>query len=59
MFALYKKEVQSYFCSPFAYDVSALFLLEFSLSFIRGISVMDSNVLKFSFSSTLARPDWV
>lgn len=50
MFSLYKKEVQSYFCSPFAYVVSALFLLVFSLSFIRGISVMDSNVLKFSFS---------
>ena len=51
MFALYKKEVQSYFCSPFAYVISALFLLVFSLSFISGISSMDSNVLKFSFSN--------
>ena len=51
MFSLYKKEVQSYFCSPFAYVVSALFLLVFSLSFISGISSMDSNVLKFSFSN--------
>ena len=51
MFALYKKEVQSYFCSPFAYVVSALFLMVFSLSFISGISNMDSNVLKFSFSN--------
>lgn len=51
MFALYKKEVQSYFLSPFAYVVSALFLLVFSLSFINGISSMDSNVLKFSFSN--------
>ena len=51
MFALYKKEVQSYFCSPFAYVISALFLLVFSLSFISGISNMDSNVLKFSFSN--------
>ena len=50
MFSLYKKEVQSYFCSPFAYVISALFLLVFSLSFIRSISTMDSNVLKFSFS---------
>lgn len=50
MFSLYKKEVQSYFHSPFAYVVSALFLLVFSLSFIRSISIMDSNVLKFSFS---------
>lgn len=51
MFALYKKEVQSFFCSPFAYVVSALFLLVFSLSFINGISNMDSSVLKFSFSN--------
>ena len=50
MFSLYKKEVQSYFFSPFAYVISALFLLVFSFSFIRGISTMDSNVLKFSFS---------
>ena len=51
MFALYKKELQSYFLSPFAYIVSALFLFVFSLSFINGISTMDSNVLKFSFSN--------
>ena len=51
MFSLYKKEVQSYFCSPFAYVVSALFLLVFSLSFINSISNMDSSVLKFSFSN--------
>ncbi len=51
MFSLYKKEVQSYFCSPFAYVVSALFLMVFSLSFINGISNMDSNVMKFSFSN--------
>ena len=51
MFSLYKKEVQSYFLSPFAYVVSALFLLVFSLSFVDGISKMDSSVLKFSFSN--------
>jgi len=51
MFALYKKEVQSYFLSPFAYVVSALFLLVFSLFFINNISSMTSNVLKFSFSN--------
>ena len=51
MFALYKKEVQSYFLSPFAYVVSALFLMVFSLFFIGTISDMDSNVAKFSFSN--------
>lgn len=49
MFSLYKKEVQSYFCSPFAYIVSALFLMVFSLSFIYAISNMDSSTLRFSF----------
>lgn len=51
MFALYKKEVQSYFLSPFAYVISALFLLVFSLFFINSISDMSANVLKFSFSN--------
>ncbi len=51
MFALYKKEVQSYFYSPFAYVICALFMLVFSLSFINGIGNMNSNVFKFSFSN--------
>ena len=37
MFALYKKELQSYFYSPFAYVICALFMMVFSLSFINGI----------------------
>lgn len=49
MFALYKKEVRSYFCTPFAYIISALFLMVFSLSFIRSISDMDSSTLRFQF----------
>ena len=49
MFALYKKEVRSYFCTPFAYIVSALFLMVFSLSFIRSISEMSSSTLTFQF----------
>ena len=53
MFALYKKEVQSYFLSPFAYVVSALFLMVFSLFFINAISTMKSNVLNFSFSTDI------
>ena len=51
MFSLYKKELQSYFYSPFAYIISALFLLVFSMSFIQGISNMDSSMFKFSFSN--------
>ena len=50
MFALYKKEVSSYFKSPFAYIISALFLLVFALGFVNGISNMVTNVFKFSFA---------
>lgn len=50
MFSLYKKEVQSYFYSPFAYILSALFLMVFSLGFVFSIAKMDSNILRFSFA---------
>lgn len=50
MFALYKKELQSFFYSPFAYILGALFMLLFSLSFSYSIASMPSNTLKFTFS---------
>ncbi len=49
MFSLYKKELQSFFLSPFAYVLAALFMFVFSLSFVTSIGSMDSNTLKFSF----------
>lgn len=49
MFALYKKEIQSFFYSPFAYILGALFMMLFSLSFANSIAGMTSNTLKFSF----------
>ncbi len=49
MFSLYKKEMQSYFFSPFAYVLIALFMLIFSFAFVTSIASIDSNVLKFSF----------
>ena len=49
MFALYKKELQAFFYSPFAYVLTALFMLIFSFGFITSIANMDSNTLKFSF----------
>lgn len=51
MFSLYKKEVQSYFYSPFAYIVSALFLLVFSLSFFYMVSTMKDSTVRFSFAT--------
>ncbi len=49
MFSLYKKELQSFFLSPFAYVLAALFMFIFSTSFIYSISTIDSPTLKFSF----------
>lgn len=49
MFSLYKKEMQSFFYSPFAYVLAALFMFVFSLSFVISIGSMDSSTLKFSF----------
>jgi len=51
MFSLYKKELQSFFYSPFAYVLTALFMLIFSFAFVTSIASMDSSVLKFSFPS--------
>lgn len=50
MFSLYKKELQSYYYSPFAYVIAALFLLIFSIYFTDKISVLSSTTLSFSFS---------
>lgn len=51
MFSLYKKELQSYFYSAFAYIICALFLLAFSLEFANGISNIVTPVYTFSFSN--------
>jgi ABC-2 type transport system permease protein len=49
MFSVYKKELQSFFFSPFAYVLTALFMFIFSLSFVSSIAELDSNTLKFSY----------
>ena len=49
MFSLFKKEVQSYFYSPLAYVISALFVLIYSLSFIQWITSLTKLNLQFSF----------
>lgn len=49
MFSLYKKELQSYFYSPFAYVIAALFLMIFSISFMDRIANLSGHELLFSF----------
>ena len=51
MFAVYKKELQSYFCSPLAYATGAIFILIFSLSFINWILNLKTVTFSFSFST--------
>jgi ABC-2 type transport system permease protein len=51
MFAVYKKELQSYFCSPLAYAVSAVFILIFSFSFIDWILNLKTVTFSFSFAT--------
>ncbi len=51
MFSLYKKELRSYFFSPLAYVVAALFLMVFSISFVSGISNLTGTEYRFSFSN--------
>jgi ABC-2 type transport system permease protein len=51
MFPIYKKELQSFFYTPFAYAIAALFMLLFSLSFSTGIARLEgSNTWNFSFA---------
>ena len=51
MFPIYKKELQSFFYTPFAYAMAALFMLLFTLPLASAISNMDgTNTLHFSFT---------
>jgi ABC-2 type transport system permease protein len=52
MFSIYKKELQSFFYTPFAYIITALFMLLFTSIFNVGISDMDSSTYSFSFAGT-------
>lgn len=49
MFSLFKKELRSYFYSPFAYVIAALFMLIFSIEFINGLSNLQGTQYTFSF----------
>lgn len=51
MFSLYKKEIRSYYCTPFAFVIAALFMLIFSIDFIQGLSNLEGTEYKFSFSN--------
>jgi len=41
MFSVYKKELQSFFYTPFAYALTALFMLLFSYIFANNIAKLE------------------
>lgn len=49
MFSVYKKELQSFFFTPFAYVVSALFLFMFTFVFNGSLGNLDQATFYFSF----------
>lgn len=51
MFSIYKKELQSFFFTPFAYVLTALFMLLFTYNFNYLVGNMTSSMLQFSFAS--------
>lgn len=53
MFSLYKKELHSYYSSPFAFVIAALFMLIFSIAFTSEITDLASTQLTFSFPNVL------
>ncbi len=50
MFSIFKKELQSFFYTPFAYSIAALFMLIFTYMFNGGIADIDSSTFYFSFT---------
>lgn len=50
MFPIYKKELQSFFLTPFAYAIAALFMFIFTYVFNGSIANMDSSMFRFSFT---------
>ena len=50
MFPIYKKELHSFFLTPFAYTVTALFLLLFTYMLSTKVADLDSNVAVFSYT---------
>ena len=49
MFSIYKKELQSFFYTPFAYIITALFMFLFTLMFNNALGNIDHPVFQFTF----------
>lgn len=54
MFSIYKKELQSFFYTPFAYVVSALFLFLFTFIFNNKLGMLSQAEFAFSFADVFS-----
>ena len=52
MFSIYKKDLQGYFFTPFAYIVTGLFLFMFTFVFNGSLGTLDQATFYFSFADT-------
>lgn len=50
MFPIYKKELQSFFFTPFAYTITGLFLLLFTYMLVAAIANVEGHFIYFSFT---------
>ncbi len=50
MFSIYKKDLQSFFYTPFAYAITALFMFLFTYMFNTSLGNIDSSTYSFSFT---------
>lgn len=50
MFSIYKKELQSFFYTPFAYTITALFMFLFTMMFNSAIGNIDKSTFQFQFT---------
>ena len=49
MFSIYKKELQSFFYTPFAYVITALFMFLFTYMFNSALGDLERPILQFTF----------
>ncbi|MBR4627100.1 MAG: ABC transporter permease [Ruminococcus sp.] len=50
MFPIYKKELHSFFCTPFAYTITTLFLLLFTYMISTKVANLETNIAIFSYT---------
>ena len=53
MFSVYKKELQSYFFSPLAYVITAIYMHIFSFTYINRLTNLVGTTIEFSITTNI------